>query len=83
MTKLTSKVRRESWAMHRAGGKTRAILVELRPPDLIVFRLKGTRREYPLSIPGAFDRAVKIEALAEMKERKARRLERKKARGLS
>ena len=77
MTKLTSKVRRESWAIHRG----RAILVELRPPDLIVFRLKGTRREYPLSIPGAFTRAVQIEALAEMRERKAARIARRKERG--
>ena len=77
MTKLNSKVRRESWAIHRG----RAILVELRPPDLIVFRLKGTRREYPFSIQGAFNRAVQIEALAEMRERKDARAARRKERG--
>jgi len=72
---LTRKVKRETYAHHRG----RAILAELRPPDLIVFRLKGTRREYPLSIQGAFTRAVQIEALAEMNRRKAARQARKAA----
>lgn len=69
MTKLTKKVKRETYAQYRG----RPILAELRPPDLIVFRLKGMRREYPLSIAGAFHRAVEIEALAEVLKRKAAR----------
>jgi len=77
MTSLTKSVRRESWSMHRG----RAIMVELRPPGLIVFRLKGTRREYPLSIEGGFLQAVKIEAAAELKRRKDARAERRKAKG--
>lgn len=73
MTMLTKKLKRESYAQYRG----RAIMVELRPPDLIVFRLKKTRREYPLSISGAFHRAVEIEALAEMLKRKAARAARR------
>ena len=66
---LTKKIKRETYAQYRG----RAIIVELRPPDLIVFRLKKTHREYPLSIQGAFYRAVEIEAMAEVLKRKAAR----------
>jgi hypothetical protein len=75
MTKLTKKLKRESYATYRG----RAIIVELRPPDLIVFRLKKTHREYPLTIAGAFNRAVQIEAFAEMNKKKADRKARRMA----
>lgn len=75
MTMLTKKLKRETYAHYRG----RPIMVELRPPDLIVFRLKKTQREYPLSIQGAFNRAVQIEALAEMNRRKEARKAKKAA----
>lgn len=77
MTHLTKEVRRVSYALIRR----REIIVTMRPPDLLTFRLKGTRTTYPLSIIGAFNLAVKVEALAlikcKMEERKASRAARK------
>ena len=78
MTKLTKRVTRETLATYRS----RAIIVTLRPPDLLVFRIKKTRREYPLSIPAAFMLAAKCEAIAEMKQKKAERKAKRIARKL-
>lgn len=78
MTKLTKEVRRVSYALHRG----REIIVAMRPPDLLTFRLKGTRKSYPLSVIGAFNLACKVEAFAAMKQkaeaRKAKRTARNK-----
>ena len=77
MTKLTTgkQVHRETSALH----KGRAIMVTV-GPQLLTLRLKGKRARYTLSIVGAFEQAVKIEAYAKAKEAKARREERKKMR---
>jgi hypothetical protein len=71
--KSSGIVRRETGTEYRG----RAIMVEMRPPALLVFRLKGTRREYTISAVTAFELAVKIAATADAKrqrdERKARK----------
>ncbi|HEX5426615.1 MAG TPA: hypothetical protein VFW94_23965 [Candidatus Acidoferrales bacterium] len=54
--------------------RNRAIIIELKP-DFMVFRIKGTRREYPLSYTGALNKAIANEALR-------RRLEKAKKKGL-
>lgn len=69
------KVARITAANHRG----RAIVVEV-TPQMLVFRLKGKRTRYSLSIVGAFEHAVKIAAYMEAKERKAKRAERRKLR---
>jgi hypothetical protein len=77
MTKLTKEVTRVTNTLHRG----REIIVSIRPPDMLEFRLKGTQHRYPLSIVGAFNQAMRIEALTLMKkqqlERKARRAARR------
>ena len=76
MTRLTKQVRRITYAVHRG----REIVVALRPPDLLTFRLKGTRKEYPLSVVGAFNLAAKVEALHQWKRKQEERKARKAAR---
>ena len=76
MTKLTKEVRRITYALHRG----REIVVAMRPPDLLTFRLKGTRKEYPLSVVGAFNLAAKVEANHMMKCKAEARKARKAAR---
>jgi len=78
MTKLTKEVRRLTNTLHRG----REIIVAMRPPDMLTFRLKGTRHVYAVSILGAFNWAMKVEAVALLKqkqaERKAKRAERRR-----
>jgi len=74
MTKLTTgkQVSRETAAAHRG----RPIMVTV-GPQVFTFRLKGKRARFTLSIAGAFEYAVKIEAYQRAKEAKARRAERR------
>lgn len=82
MTKLAATekssgiIRRETGAEYRR----RAIMIEMRPPALLVLRLKGTRREYTISAVTAFELAVKIAATADAKRRRDERKARKAAR---
>ena len=76
MTRLTKEVRRLTHTLHRG----REIIVAMRPPDMLTFRLKGTRHIYPLNIVSAFDLAQKVEAYAALKKWKADRDARQKAR---
>ena len=80
MTKLTSgkHVTRISAATATHRGK-RAIVVKLMP-EIIQFRLQGTKTRYNLSIVGAFELAMKVEALRLYKEGKARREARREER---
>lgn len=81
MTKLAATekssgiIRRETGTEYRG----RPIMVEMRPPALLVFRLKGTRREYSISAVTAFEHALKIAAAADVKRRLAERKARKAA----
>jgi len=76
MTKLTKEVCRVTHTLHRG----REIIVAMKPPDMLTFRLKGMRHVYPLSIVGAFNQAMRIEALALMKKQQADRKARREAR---
>mgnify|MGYP001207924128 CR=1 FL=1 len=68
---LDKKIRRECYTTHRG----RRIIIEIRPPDLIIFRLKKTRQEYPLTVQTAFEYACKLFAFAEVdRQKKARAL---------
>ena len=73
-TKLNKSVVRVSHALHRG----REIVVELCPPDMLRFRLKGLHgRGLPLSVTTAYDLAMKIEANHQMMEKKKAREARK------
>jgi len=72
-TKLNKPVVRVTHALHRG----RAIVVELCPPDLFKFRLKGLHASYPLDVVSAFDLAMKVEANRLMAEKKKAREMRK------
>jgi hypothetical protein len=76
MTKLDKEVRRLTHTLHRG----RQVIVAMRPPDMLTFRLKGTRHVYPLSIIGAFNMAMKVEAIALFKKQKDAREAKRKAR---
>ena len=76
MTKLLKEVLRVSRVIHRG----REVIVGLKPPDMLTFRLKGTRHVYLLSIIGAFNLAMKVEAVAQVKKIKEAREAKKKAR---
>ena len=71
--KSSGIVRRETGTWYRG----RAIMVEMHPPALLVFRLKGTRRRYTISAVTAFELAVKIAAVATAKARKVEREQRR------
>ena len=68
-------VKRETAATY-AG---RAICIEVQS-QLLVFRLKGTKTRYSLSVVGAMEQAMRVEALAIMRRKKQEREQRKKAR---
>ena len=69
MTPLTKRVRRRTLTPHRG----RRIVVALLPGDVLGFREERTRREYLLSIAGAFEYAVRLEV-------ERRRMEKRKLR---
>lgn len=69
-TKLNKSVVRVTHAEHRG----RAIIVELCPPDVLRFRLKGLHgRGLPLSVTTAYDLAMKVEANHQMMEKQKAR----------
>ena len=72
MTDLTKPVKRVSNGLVREAGKTREVVVILRPPNVIGFRAKGCRREYQLTTDVCYSMAVKASVLAE-KRQKARK----------
>lgn len=74
MTPCTRKLARESAAAIHSQGRTREVIVELRPPlDVIGFRLKGCRQTYFLPVAHCFREALKNElARRRAEKRKAR-----------
>lgn len=77
MTRLTfgQSVKRETAATY-AG---RPVCIEVQS-QLLVFRLKGTKTRYTLSVVGALEQAMRVEALAIMRRKKQEREQRRKAR---
>jgi hypothetical protein len=66
MTDLRKRVRRRTVGRVRGG---RRIVVSLLPGDILAFREERTRREYVLSIPGAYVYAVQLEVARRKRER--------------
>lgn len=50
-------------------GKTRPVIVSIEPPNVVGFRLKGTRRTYYLTADAMFIQAVKAQLALDKKER--------------
>jgi hypothetical protein len=65
--------------MIRDGGEARPITVIIRPPNVLVFKLKRRRTEYTLTTDVCYTMAVKAHVLDE-KKRKAREKKLKKRR---
>lgn len=76
-TKLNKPVVRVTHALYRG----RPVIVELRPPDMFVFRLKGLHAKYPLTVAAALDLAFKVEANHLLSEKKKAREQKKLNRG--
>lgn len=69
MTDLTKRVRRRTIGTHRG----RRIVVALHPGDVLGFREERTRKEFLLSVAGAYVYAVKLEVLRRRAEKSAKR----------
>lgn len=69
MTKLTRPVRRVSSGTIRERGRSRDIIVILRPPNVLGFRLAGCRHEYALTVEGCYTMAVRATIARERMER--------------
>ena len=66
MTELTKRVKRRTIGRVRGG---RRIVVSLHPGDVLGFREERTRKEYVLSIAGAYTYAVTLEVARRKRER--------------
>jgi len=75
MTSLTKAVRRVTRHPYTVlyTGEARLIVVSLEPGDVITFREAGRRQTWSLPIDRMFRQAVREVALAQRRERKARR----------
>lgn len=71
MTTLSKPCKRVAQTTVREQGKTRQIVVILRPPGTIGLRAAGCRREYQLSLEAVYTMAVRAQVLAEKREKKA------------
>ena len=75
MTSLTKAVRRVTRDTYTVlyTGDARSIVVSLEPGDVMTFREAGRRQTWSLPIDRMFRQAVREAALAQRRERKARR----------
>jgi hypothetical protein len=69
VTPLTKRVKRRTIAPHRG----RRIVVSMLPGDVLSFREERTRREYVLSIAGAYTYAVMLEVERRKRDKAAKR----------
>lgn len=76
-TKLLNSVVRESFATIRG----RKIIVEIKPPETIVLRLKGLHSKMSVSLLTVFDLALKIEANNLLMQKQKARQEKKMNKG--
>lgn len=70
MTIIGNVVRRQTHGTVWDCGKRRPVIVSLEPPNLIGFRLKGTRRTYYLTADGCYVKAVQLAVAAAKREKK-------------
>lgn len=75
MTDLTKRIKRRTVAPIRG----RRIVVSLHPGDVIGFREERTRKEYLLSISGAYTYAVRLEVQRAKDEKAAARKAKRQA----
>ena len=80
MTKLNRPVRRETQATSWERSKIRPIIVSIEPPNLLGFRLKGTRRTYYLPIALCQQYALELFAANERRRKLAERKAKKSPR---
>jgi hypothetical protein len=71
--KLRRRIARESEAAIWEQRQNRPVIVSLEPPDLIGFRLKGTRRTYHLTAGRCYRLAVQASIEYDRKQKKARK----------
>ena len=81
MTPLRKTIRRKTFARIFSKGLHREIIVELSPPDLVGFRLKGERRTYHLPAEWCFRRAVAAWVESEKRRKREERKAAKRAKG--
>lgn len=72
MTKLKKPVRRVAIGVVKDGNMTGPVVIELRPPNLLCFRIKGCKREYNLTVEVCYFMAVRAQALSEEKAKKTK-----------
>jgi len=58
-------LRRETVGGIFSGGKVRPVIVSIEPPNVLGFRLKGTRKTYYLTAEGCYLQAVQAEVASE------------------
>ncbi len=69
MTKLKRTVSRETHGTIYSQGKHRSVVVSIEPPNVLGFRLKGTRTTYYLTSDGCYLAAVQATLAAEKRDR--------------
>ena len=69
MTDLRKRVKRRTVGQHRG----RRIVVTLHPGDVLGFRQERLRREFILSVGGAYDYAVMLEVERRRREKREKR----------
>lgn len=70
MTKLNKPISRETYDTLFEAGKNRPVIVSVEPPNLIGFRLKGTRRTYYLTAEKLYWLALQTELRAKAAEKR-------------
>jgi hypothetical protein len=67
MTKLTKPVKRLSSVIVRDGKYVRPVVITIKPPGTLYFRLKGCRRSYALDVATCYTMAVRAHVLDQKK----------------
>ena len=76
MTKLHKAVTRRTYGTVFDRGKEREVVVTLRPPNVIAFKLAGLRTEHTLTVESCYWQAVKASAESIKANRKVRTVKR-------
>jgi len=80
MTNLTKSVSWVSAGFVREAGKTRRVVVTMKPPNLLGFRAKGCRKTYWLTTDACYVAAVKAD-LADQRRQKRKEKRLRKTKG--
>ena len=74
MTNLNKPVKRVTAGLVRDGPKTRLVVVIIRPPNVLGFRMKGCRKEYQLTAEVCYVMAVRAKVLVDKKANSKKRV---------